>query len=125
MYRGDQDVRRSYSLGAYVTLFQAEVFAILMVVQSKEVKACSGQNIAICSDSQAALKTVCANRIRSNLVAECADALGRIRLLGWVPDNIGTLGNKQADELARQGDGAKSGNGIAREQISSALNELS
>ncbi|KAJ8911741.1 hypothetical protein NQ315_003641 [Exocentrus adspersus] len=67
--------QQSYSLGSYATVFQAEVFAILMVTQREDVKNCTEERIFICSDSQAALRAISSPRTRSMLVQECGDAL--------------------------------------------------
>ncbi|KAJ8912537.1 hypothetical protein NQ315_006607 [Exocentrus adspersus] len=50
--------QQSYSLGSYtITVFQAEVFTILMVAHREDVKSCRGE-ILICSDSQADLRAI-------------------------------------------------------------------
>ncbi|KAJ8909279.1 hypothetical protein NQ315_003485 [Exocentrus adspersus] len=95
--------------GSYTTVFQAEVFAILMVAQREDVKNCIEERIFICSDSQAALRAISSPRTRSVLVQECGDALSLARQkevgLVWVRGHLGIPGNERADQLACLGSG--------------------
>ncbi|KAJ8918345.1 hypothetical protein NQ315_008038 [Exocentrus adspersus] len=110
IYLENSGVQQSYSLGSYATVFQAQVFAILMVAQRKDIKNCTEERIFICPDSQAALRGISSPRTRSMLVQECGDALvslARQKEVGlvWVPGHMGIPGNKRADQLTRLGSG--------------------
>ncbi|KAJ8918264.1 hypothetical protein NQ315_014134 [Exocentrus adspersus] len=110
IYLENSGVQQSYSLGSYATVFQAEVFAILMVAQREGVKNCTEERIFICSDSQAALRAISSPKTRSILVQECGDALeswARQKEVGlvWVPGHMGISGNKSANQLALLGSG--------------------
>ncbi|KAJ8923468.1 hypothetical protein NQ315_010046 [Exocentrus adspersus] len=123
--------KQSYSLGSYSTVFQAEVFAILMVAQREDAKNCTEERIFICSDSQAALRAISSARTRSKLVQECGDvleSLDRQKEVGlvWVPGHMGIPGNERADQLARLGSGESPQGpkpilGISRGSINGAL----
>ncbi|KAJ8924069.1 hypothetical protein NQ315_006848 [Exocentrus adspersus] len=126
-YLEDSGVQQSYSLGSYATVFQAEVFAILIVAQREDVKNCTEERIFICSDSQAALRAISSPRTRSMLVQECGDALESLARqkemeLVWVPGHMGIPGNERADQLARLGSGEPPPIlGISRGSINGAL----
>ncbi|KAJ8910772.1 hypothetical protein NQ315_008893 [Exocentrus adspersus] len=110
IYLENSGAQQSYSLGSYATVFQAEVFAILMTAHREDVRNCAEERIFICSDSQAALRAVSFPRTRSILVQECGDALESLAgqrevELVWVPGHMGVPGNERADQLARLGSG--------------------
>ncbi|KAJ8921311.1 hypothetical protein NQ315_013785 [Exocentrus adspersus] len=75
IYLEKSGVQKSYSLGSYASVFQAEVFTILIVAQMEHVKNCTEERIFICSDSQAALRAISSPRTRSMPIQECGDAL--------------------------------------------------
>ena len=70
MYCPLYDYRFSFSLGKHATVFQAEVYAILMCALFCISKMYSNRYIYICSDSQAALKALNSFQISSKIVYE-------------------------------------------------------
>jgi hypothetical protein len=82
-----------FSLGKYATTFQAEVYAILACVHEMKVHGIPEKHVSICSDSQAALKSLTAVRTKSPLVYQCQNALNDISALHtvglyWVLDML-------------------------------------
>jgi len=54
--------RLSFSLGGYATVFQAEIYAILACAYATQLQNRLEKYVSICSDSQAALKSLQAIR---------------------------------------------------------------
>ena len=98
----------SISMGHYPGIFQAELLAIDKCAQINLDRGYENVDIAIMSDSQAALKALEGTQIRSKLVWECLTKLNDLGSknrvdLYWIPGHTGIIGNEKADELAKQG----------------------
>lgn len=100
-------IRFSEPLGKFPSVFQAEVHAIGRCAQFNLDRRYRNREIAILSDSQAAIKALNSHIISSKTVWDCLtklNELGRdnkVSLL-WIPGHAGEPGNETADELARQ-----------------------
>jgi ribonuclease HI len=94
------DLKASFALGTFVTVFQAEVYAIIACSNNFLRECMTGKMVCICSDSRAALHTV-----SSRLVLQCRNSLqgfsihNRVQLF-WVPGHCGIIENEEADGLA-------------------------
>ena len=106
------DHRISQSSGAFCSIFQAEILAIIAVATTLLARRISDRDIFILSDSQAALRALEAVGVRSKLVGECKRLLNELGSrntinLMWVRGHAGTHGNEEADTLAREGAGLR------------------
>jgi ribonuclease HI len=105
------DLKASFPLETFVTVFQAEVYAILACSDFCLRECMTGKTICICSDSQAALLALSSHTVSSRLVLQCQNSLqglsihNRVQLF-WVPGHCGIIGNEEADGL--EGVGSKS-----------------
>jgi len=100
--------RLSSSLGRYATVFQAEIFAILVCACEIQSQNRPEKYVNICSDSLATLKALEAVRTTSPLVHQSQKTLNDISIrhavgLFLVPGHTGIRGNEIADGLARCG----------------------
>ena len=88
-------------------MFQAELYAILQCAKLDGILCRHNASIAICSDSQAALKALTSVKVTSGLVTEVIEALqhlssfNSVRLV-WAPGHCGIMGNEKANFLAKQ-----------------------
>ena len=94
-------------LGKYVTVFQAEVYAILKSLDKLLELDIRGKEICIFSDSQSALKALASFRITSSLIHSCVMKTGelescdnRVRFI-WVPAHQNYTYNEIVDAAAK------------------------
>lgn len=101
-------VRQCHRLPNESSVFQCEIFAIKEACTYIQIAEKLGTAVAICVDSQAALKALDSPLTSSKLVGECKHMLNHISekysvTLIWVPGHCNIEGNEQADYLARCG----------------------
>jgi len=89
-----------YPLGCRCSVFQAEIYAILQCARLHRLHYRNSSSVAICSDSQAALKALATPKVNSALVAETLCALKELSVhnsvqLVWTPGHCGIVGMKR------------------------------
>ena len=98
--------RLSISLGKHATVFQAEVYALLVCVHETETQDSPEKYVSVCSDSQAALKALQAART-SPFVRQCQKTMNDICTwhtvgLYWVRRHAGIRGNQKPTSCKRR-----------------------
>ena len=127
-------VKHSEALGRNTSIFQAEVAAILRCACLNLSRGYRNKEIAILSDSQAALKALSSTTTQSKLVEETIAELetlaqtNKVSLL-WVPGHTRISGNEEADTLAKAGScntmiGPEPCFGLGRHTIRQHLREM-
>lgn len=107
-YVRDPHTKRAFKLPDDSSIFQCEIFAIDKACDYINQLELEGKSIAICVDSQAALKALTSYSIKSKVVLDCFSKLNEISShnltkLIWVPGHSDVEGNEIADTLAKQG----------------------
>jgi hypothetical protein len=85
---GARPVRRlSFSLGVHITVFSAEMYALLACEKEYIRRAYTGEHIFVCSDGQAAFQAIDTFRVMLKLVKNVDNY--RVLLLCIVPLKLG------------------------------------
>ncbi len=96
-----------YPLGKYITVFQAEVYAISQVASRLNQEAQDRSPINVYVDCQSALDSLTSEAPQGQLVRECAARLNALAsnrklTLHWIPAHKGYSGNEYVDRLAKK-----------------------
>jgi hypothetical protein len=90
IFSEELDLKASFALGTFSTVFQAEVYATMACSDYCLRDCMTGKTICICSDSRAALLALSSHTVSSRLVLQCRNSLqglsinNRVQLF-WVP----------------------------------------
>lgn len=120
IYCESLQIDESHRLSNDCSVFQAEIFAIEMALKNINTRNIPEDRITIFVDSQAAIKALRNNVVKSTAVSRCRNELIRAATrhqvnICWVPGHCNIEGNEKADELARKGSNmeeARAVNGI-------------
>ena len=104
----DEDVEVSIRLDNFCTVYQCEIFAIYSACQIILQKGYEEEEVTIMVDSQAAILSLSANTIESQMVLQTWNILQELAsqyqvTIRWVRAHCGVYGNEIADRLAKQG----------------------
>ncbi|XP_032690767.1 uncharacterized protein LOC116853705, partial [Odontomachus brunneus] len=102
------DQKVTIPMGEWVTVFQAEVLAILKCVELQIAQDTKDRSILICSDSRAALGVLEKTITESSVVWDYKQALNKFSetnkiTITWIPGHRGLHGNEVADGLVKLG----------------------
>ena len=106
------DIRKSFHIGKYYSIFTAELTAILMVLNYiLSFPKYLATNVLVCVDSKSVLQSLNNNsgKIRREMIFEINYLIHQIILGGthlcfcWVPSHVGFLYNDWADRAAKNG----------------------
>jgi ribonuclease HI len=102
------NINLSFKLGDESTVFQSEINALNIAAESCMNMKVRGKTLTFCTDSQAVLNALRANKIRSLSLMQCINKLNAIAehnkvVLKWIPGHCGYNGNEIADTLAKNG----------------------
>jgi hypothetical protein len=78
VFSEEVDLKASFALGKFATVFQAEVYAIMACSDYCLRECMTGKKICIRSDSRAALLALSPHTMSSRLVLQCRDFLFKI-----------------------------------------------
>jgi hypothetical protein len=100
------DLKASFGLGMFATVFLAEVYAMLACFDYFLRECMTGKTICICSDNRAALLALSSHTVSSMLVFQCWNSLQGLYIhekvqLFCVPGHCGIIWNDEPDGLAR------------------------
>jgi ribonuclease HI len=122
VFSEELDLKASFALGTFATVFQAEVYAIMACSNYCLRECMTGKTVCICSDSRAALLALSSHTVSSKLVLQCRNSLqgfsihNRVQLF-WVPGHCGIIGNEEADSMAGVGQLLRAGTLFARTKV--------
>ena len=97
----------SIALGAFPTVFQAEVYAIKAACSVLNRNQTRNKQVTFYSDSQAAIRALMSTVVTSRVVLDCRNELQRLAdaneiTISWIPGHEGYEGNEAADVAAKR-----------------------